>query len=289
MSSNSTSNESKVEEHFGEEKIQYVSSGDESDNETVVDDDEVQILTDTDSNDSTSELNIEETGVHCQTVGHSCGICYRELHVGNSVTTMCKHEFCNTCFFRWIATNATCPMCREPVDSKTNLTDEQLRREMSNVYSTYIALLEENTRLMHSNREVRIENTGIRQEYNNLKISARGLMERQIRLREQIDQTLGYNEGCVAGMISYKQKLGYEVLHQKFDHMKNNPFFQNGFRNGFNIQREKIDKIKKKLSDKIIKNHLKKTKLILRGNIMVETSESESKSPNETDDEVVEI
>ena len=42
-----------------------------------------------------------------------CSVCYTDLTLGNCVITDCNHEFCNTCFFRWMKTNQTCPCCRK--------------------------------------------------------------------------------------------------------------------------------------------------------------------------------
>ena len=41
-----------------------------------------------------------------------CCVCYDVLNLENSVVTPCNHFFCSGCFFRWLQTKDTCPMCR---------------------------------------------------------------------------------------------------------------------------------------------------------------------------------
>ena len=121
----------------------------------------------------------------------NCSVCYCDLTVKNCVTALCGHTYCNKCFFRWMETNATCACCRRPFDSKTNLTDEQLDREYDECYVRYQHLLiRHNTALQRSNSLSR-ENSVLYQHTKNM-------MDRQIRLREMIDYSRGYNDGCVA-------------------------------------------------------------------------------------------
>ena len=126
----------------------------DSESSTIVGEDEV--LTDIDSANEEEKqeeviheekLGEVETGVECQTDEVTCGICYTELYVGNSVTTICNHNYCKKCFFRWIEVNSTCPQCRAPIDSKTNLTDDQLSKELGDLYQSYTHYLIENQRL----------------------------------------------------------------------------------------------------------------------------------------------
>jgi len=42
----------------------------------------------------------------------SCSICLKEIVVNSSVLTPCNHRFCSKCFFKWIYTAKTCPLCR---------------------------------------------------------------------------------------------------------------------------------------------------------------------------------
>ena len=43
----------------------------------------------------------------------TCGVCYEELCVENTVATLCNHLFCKKCFFKWLKESKTCPLCRK--------------------------------------------------------------------------------------------------------------------------------------------------------------------------------
>ena len=40
-----------------------------------------------------------------------CGICQLDIS-DKSLTTPCKHDFCQECFFEWINIKSQCPICR---------------------------------------------------------------------------------------------------------------------------------------------------------------------------------
>ncbi len=87
----------------------------------------------------------------------TCNVCYTELNLENSVKTICSHFFCSNCFFRWMVTSNTCPMCR--LDFCNRIID---RSEMDN-YSTEILELiikgeeitEENMSIIRRNKELK--------------------------------------------------------------------------------------------------------------------------------------
>ena len=56
-----------------------------------------------------------------------CGVCWEAIELGKSVGTPCNHTYCTTCFFKWIKTHNTCPLCRHDMLSKTYEGD---RREL---------------------------------------------------------------------------------------------------------------------------------------------------------------
>ena len=72
-----------------------------------------------------------------------CAVCYTDLTLGNCVITDCNHEFCNTCFFRWMKTKQTCPCCRKKFISPIDM--EEHWNELS----------EENRDLMRENQTLR--------------------------------------------------------------------------------------------------------------------------------------
>ena len=180
-----------------------------------------------------------------------CGICYTNLTLDNNVTTDCGHHFCNKCFFRWIEVNATCPSCRAPIDSKTNLSDEQLNIEYTEVYTEYTRQLRNYCRQMDKNKDARIE-------WMEMKDKANDQLKRQIRLREQMLETEGYNEGFMAAAFEFfhgKTKKYTSPLLQI--NMKKRGFIR-GFSAGASQESRRLDRMAKEY--KICKNRRIRTR-----------------------------
>ena len=163
---------------------------------------------------------------------YECGVCYVELNINNSVTTRCNHKFCNTCFFRWIEANATCPSCRAPIDSNTNLTVEQMQVEASEVYQDYHFHLTQYTRFLVENSIICRSISEGNRKLNAIQKMATDYMNRQIRLREMMDKTMGYNEGFIAARVLLTEIdddvdgdiiLSSDIIAQ---HRKNESFMQ---------------------------------------------------------------
>ena len=197
---------------------------------------------------SSDDEEEDENSKECQTEHVTCGVCYKNLYVGNSVTTVCNHSFCNTCFFRWIEVNTQCPLCRAPVDSKTNLTDEQLRKEQTEVYETYNHYLYENVMLFREQQNLTDKILRKREECVKLKSSTDALLMRQIRLRQTIENTRGYNEGQLAAVHNLKTNAHKEAYSSIIlETMKRDKHFMHGFMKGLEKEDQKL-----KLFQKII-------------------------------------
>ena len=212
-----------------------------------------EIQSDVDSEEEKKENDIQEEKKK-EEEEFTCGVCYTQLNLTNSVRTICNHNFCNTCFFRWMEVNTQCPLCRSPVDSKTNLTDEQLQRELSDVYSQYTGLLIDNTTLLQQHKRLYDDLLEKYKEASNLKNSCDGLLHRQIRLREQIDFTRGYNEGQLAAI----HNLSIENKNDKNEYtsiilnsMKNKHSFMRGFYKGLNQENRSLMLFKKGMVEKV--------------------------------------
>ena len=54
-----------------------------------------------------------------------CCMCVEDLTMGNIVTTECDHQFCKDCFWRWIKTKNSCPLCRKSLLK----TDEEQKEQ----------------------------------------------------------------------------------------------------------------------------------------------------------------
>ena len=210
----------------------------------------------------TSDSSIEEvktpeppviTGVgrSTQTTAPFCGICYKDLTMETNVTTNCNHHFCNTCFFRWIEVNATCPCCRAPIDSKTNLTDEQLNIEYTEVYTEYTRQLQNYCRQMDKNKNAR-------REWMEMKDKANDQLKRQIRLREQMLETEGYNEGFMAAAFEFFHGKNKRYTSPLLEINRKKRGFMRGFVSGACQESRRLDRIAKEY--KVCKNRKIKMK-----------------------------
>lgn len=89
----------------------------------------------------------------------TCNVCYINLDIENSVKTSCNHYYCSSCFFRWLLTNNTCPVCRNDFCNRSIN-----REEMENYSLELIEILlkgEEistrNIELIKKNRDLLLE------------------------------------------------------------------------------------------------------------------------------------
>lgn len=240
----------------------------DSDSSTMVGEDEV--FSDIDSADEEEKIaegkaeeaiqeeKYEETGVECQTDEITCGICYTELYVGNSVTTNCNHNYCKKCFFRWIEVNSTCPQCRAPIDSKTNLTDDQLSKEMSDLYQGYQHYLIENQRLYREQHRLCENIMDYKDKLTKIKHTSNSLLMRQIRLREQIEETRGYNQGQIAALYNFKNNNSKEDFTSRIlETMLNNQSFMHGFHTAIHKEEKLLKSFKKNVLTKLHEENMK--------------------------------
>jgi len=174
-----------------------------------------------------------------QTESPYCDICYVDLTFDNIVTSTCNHQFCNTCFFRWIEVNATCPSCRAPVNSNTNLTAEQFQRESDTTYREYTRLLTRYSHLIEDNQIKIVEMYNTQEKTN-------ALLRRQISLREQMRETEGYNEGYMTAAYKFfhgnKNMKDSDLLRANRDKRG----FMNGYQAGIDIESRRLNKMAKK-------------------------------------------
>lgn len=143
-----------------------------------------------------------------------CSICYNTLTIKNIVNTKCNHTFCKNCFYRWIEVNATCPQCRDPIDSHTTLTDEQIVRECTEIYTNYRTNLKDWSRNMKRNKRLITENCKLQIENIRVKEESRTFIARIDRLNKDIEMNNAYNLGC----ISAKNEIiyGHPMHHEKY-------------------------------------------------------------------------
>lgn len=94
-----------------------------------------------------------------------CSICYCELTLKNIVNTRCSHTFCNTCFWKWVSNNNTCPMCRSGV-----VTNDSLNREESSLRASIFDLTQQETELYDNIDYLRFEERELERDVFQLKM-----------------------------------------------------------------------------------------------------------------------
>ena len=93
---------------------------------------------------------------------NKCSICYEILLLENSIITPCKHFFCSKCFFTWIRTKNSCPMCRQDLIN-------QDRIYLPSYSSELIELISRGENIKINNMEIINENRKLLREKNILK------------------------------------------------------------------------------------------------------------------------
>lgn len=93
-----------------------------------------------------------------------CSVCYEELKLENSVKTPCNHFFCSNCFFRWLRTKNTCPMCRLDFINRNDIRIEinTYSRELLGVMIKGEEIAQKNMGIINENRTLIKENLKIR-------------------------------------------------------------------------------------------------------------------------------
>ncbi len=127
----------------------------------------------------------------------TCNVCYKNLNLENSVKTICNHFFCSNCFFRWLSTNNTCPMCRLDFCNRiiTRTEQENYSTEILELIIKGEEITQQNMGLINENKELKLEKKTLKKTINKyqelekteLELLAKMNIElgkSQIRLRE---------------------------------------------------------------------------------------------------------
>jgi len=109
-----------------------------------------------------------------------CGVCWEGIELGKSVGTPCSHTYCTTCFFKWIKTHNTCPLCRHDMISKTYEGD---RRELLD------ALEDQVSEATLEWRDARRATRAAVRRHEAIVSENEAAFARQIRLREMLENT----------------------------------------------------------------------------------------------------
>tara|TARA_A100001011_G_C14317025_1_gene848424 strand:- start:2155 stop:3222 length:1068 start_codon:yes stop_codon:yes gene_type:complete len=164
---------------------------------------------DTDNDVLLSDIDSESDNHLENTIVDDCCICYKPCNALNIVNTPCKHIYCTDCFYRWIRVRPTCPMCRRNFTSFSAMSNDEIANDVHNVTQIYRRNIIENQTLIDENRKLTKIILKRTKKNNELKIKTTDLMNRLIRVREQIDFTQGYNEGI---KIKMKKEM-YDKLN----------------------------------------------------------------------------
>ena len=190
---------------------------------------------------------------------YDCGVCYKTLTMDDNVVTKCDHHYCKDCFYRWIQTNASCPMCRTPITSNAHLTEEQLQMALSEEYAYYVHVLTKSNKLLKTNMRL----TNKQQE---LLVNTNNLLRRQITLREQMDLTIAVTDGIIAcreKMLNNDSSLKERFEKQYFKQYDGK--FYHSFHKGYKEEKERLQKMN--FDSKIVKTKFSfkpKRKIVIR-------------------------
>lgn len=122
----------------------------------------------------------------------TCNVCYKDLNLENCVKTICNHFFCSKCFFRWLSTNNTCPMCR--LDFCNRIIN---RREIENYSSEILELIIKSEEITQQNMGLINENKELKSEKNELKKTINNYQElekKELELLEKMNTELGKSQ-----------------------------------------------------------------------------------------------
>lgn len=200
---------------------------------------------------------------------YECAVCYKTLTMDTNVVTKCDHHFCKTCFYRWIQTNASCPLCRTLIDSNAHLSPEQLEMTLSTEYAYYMHVLEKANNLQ--GKHIRLT-----KKHYKLKINTDQLLKRQITLNRLIDQTAAITNAMVAArehcINNDSGKL--ETFAKNYRRYKL-PHLYNAFYGAFSKEKERIQELVNDSPD-IVNMSFKKRKRTSLKNIKIKIINTET-------------
>ena len=200
---------------------------------------------------------------------YECAVCYKTLTMDTNVVTKCDHHFCKTCFYRWIQTNASCPLCRSLIDSNAHLSPDQLEMALSTEYAYYMHVLEKANNLQ--GKHIRLT-----KKHYKLKMDTDQLLTRQITLNRLIDQTaaitnamVAAREHCINNDSGKLETFAKNYRRHKLPHLSN------AFYGAFSEEKERIQEFVDESPD-IVKLAPKKRKRISQKNIKIKIINTET-------------
>ena len=175
-----------------------------------------------------------------------CSVCYKTLDITNIVNTTCNHTYCKKCFFRWMKSRTTCPMCRKNLVSRTqwyqendvNAEIDELTELSENLNRNTMVELSKYHKNKRDNDNLLCDNYNIRR-MNNEEIA------RKIRLNTDINYSRGYLKALNGTMIGeeFKNKI-------RSNSYKNCPYIH-GFHAGYHERKHLFPNEKKEKEEQI--------------------------------------
>ena len=199
---------------------------------------------------------------------YDCGVCYKELNMDDNVVTKCNHHYCKDCFYRWIQTNASCPMCRTPITSNAHLTEDQLQMEISEEYAHYVDVLTRSNIILRSNMRLKENHQQLLQNTN-------CLLKRQISLREQMDISIAATNGIIAcreRLLNKNKSLKQMFTDRYLKSFNKNLYFQ--FHKSYKEEKRRL--IELNFNPKIFQQNIKinhNKKIVIKKRVVSENVE----------------
>jgi len=216
-----------------------------------------------------SDEEKEEEPIENKHDSYECGVCYKTLTMDTNVVTKCNHHFCKDCFYRWIQTNASCPLCRALIDSNAHYTPEQLEMAISSEYGYYMHVLEKSNNLQ--GKHIRLVN-----KHFKLKIDTDRLLTRQITLNRLIQETSAITNAKMAARsfcINDESRISDTLKNYVNGHSP--PYISNAFYSAFVKERERIQKFVDEFPE-IVNLAPKKRKRMSRKNFKITKSNTKT-------------
>ena len=165
-----------------------------------------------DLSEEKTENNIEESKESSDEHTKQCSVCYIDLNIDNVVNTTCNHSYCRKCFFRWMKSSSSCPMCRRNLVSRSvwyqnNDMNEELE-ELATLNETIQGQL---IRAKHKYHKYVRKNKELSSTNNKLRKANNEEIMRTIRLNNDIN----YSRGYIKGLEGQASKSLMEKLKDK--------------------------------------------------------------------------
>ena len=227
-----------------------------------------------------------------------CSVCYKTLDITNVVNTTCNHTYCKKCFFRWMKSRTTCPMCRKNLVSRTqwyqendvNAEIDELTELSENLNRNAMVELSKYNKNKRDNEDLLANNYHMRR-MNNEEIA------RKIRLNTDINYSRGYLKALNGEMIGeeFKKKIrsksykncpyihGYHAGYHERKHLFPNEK-QEEEEQKKEEEEQNIEKIRNIIMEFDKNTQILRNEIVKKYNINLGASKEEEEEENEYED-----